>query len=258
MKRHLIWSSLLSVLLAACSGQPADTAADGDASSAAADQTAAPRNEVLVYSRTAGFRHGSIPVGIACMGDLAGELGLTMVASEDPADFTDTNLARFAAVVFLSTTQDVLDEDGQAAFERYIQAGGGYVGVHAATDTEYDWAWYTGLAGAQFASHPKIQPAELVRVDDEFPATSFLPERWSRTDEWYNFKAISPDVHNVLMLDESTYEGGANGDEHPAAWYHEYDGGRAFYTAGGHTDASFGEPLFRRHLMAGLAWAAGR
>jgi type 1 glutamine amidotransferase len=217
-----------------------------------------PPSEILIFTKTAGYRHGSIPTGIQCMQELAGDLKMTASATEDAADFTDENLKRFAAVVFLSTTQDVLDERAQGAFERYIQAGGGYMGVHAATDTEYDWAWYTGLAGAQFMSHPKVQQATVVRTDADFRATEFLPERWDRTDEWYNFQVISPDVTTVLVLDEASYEGGENGAFHPEAWYHEYDGGRAFYTGGGHTKQSFGEPLFRRHLKEGLAWAAGQ
>jgi type 1 glutamine amidotransferase len=243
-----------SLALAACSSAPEPT---GPADQP--DQAEAPaptRDEVLIYSRTAGFRHGSIPTGIACVEELATELGLTPRATEDPAAFTDAGLADVAVVVFLSTTGDVLDEAGQAAFERYVQGGGGYLGVHAATDTEYDWPWYTGLAGGQFASHPRIQPAALVRVG-EHPAVDFLPDPWQRTDEWYNFKELSSATTTLLNLDESSYEGGANGAVHPAAWYHEYDGGRAFYTAGGHTAESFGEPLFRRHLLEGLRWSAG-
>ena len=210
--------------------------------------------EVLVYSRTAGFRHSSIEVGSACMAELAAELGLRATLSEDPALFTDEGLAPFACVVFLSTTGDVLDEAGQAAFERFIRAGGGYLGVHAATDTEYDWPWYTGLAGAQFASHPRIQKASLLRTALPSSITEFLPQRWERTDEWYNFKAIAEHIQVLLTLDETSYEGGTNGEQHPAAWFHEYDGGRAFYTAGGHTEASYAEPLFRRHLQAALRW----
>jgi type 1 glutamine amidotransferase len=209
--------------------------------------------ELLIFTRTAGFEHSSIPTGVICVAELAQELGLTATETKDPADFTDANLERFAAVVFLSTTGDVLDPAGQSAFERYIQSGGAYLGIHAATDTEYEWPWYTGLSGAQFASHPKIQEAHLVPTKNSFPATAFLPTPWVRTDEWYNFKAISPDIMPVLMLDESSYEGGTNG-AHPAAWYQTYDGGRAFYTAGGHTEGSYGEPLFRRHLKEALAW----
>jgi len=239
-------------LVAACSS-PADPEAEpGTGDSPAATPSG---DTVLIYSRTAGFRHGSIPDGIVCVTELAGELGLEVRATEDPAAFTDEGLADVAAVVFLSTTQDVLDEAGQGALERYIQGGGGWVGIHAATDTEYDWPWYTGLAGAQFASHPAIQEAQLLKVG-EHASVAFLPEPWVRTDEWYNFKAMSDTVTPILMLDEASYEGGANGDNHPAAWHHEYDGGRAWYTAGGHTKASFGEELFRKHLLEGLRWSA--
>ncbi len=212
--------------------------------------------ELLIFTRTAGYRHPSVDPGSICVAELGRELGLESTRTEDPADFNDETLNRFACVVFLNTTNDVLEANGEAAFERYIQAGGGFLGIHAATDTEYDWPWYTGLVGAQFVNHPKIQSAKLTRLDGEFPATEFLPETWERTDEWYNFKAISKDIHVLLNLEESSYEGGTNGEEHPAAWYHEYDGGRAFYTAGGHTNESYSEPLFRRNLLEGLRWAA--
>lgn len=238
---------LVSLSLASCKGQPDPIALDPAPVVRGA-------TELLIFTRTAGFNHSSIPTGVACVTELALELGLTATETKDPAHFTDENLERFAAVVFLSTTGDVLDPAGQSAFERYIQSGGAYFGIHAATDTEYDWPWYTGLAGAQFANHPRIQEAQLVRTDAAFRATAFLPTPWVRTDEWYNFKAISPDITPVLLLDESSYEGGTNGT-HPAAWYQTYDGGRAFYTAGGHTVESFGEPLFRRHLKEALAWA---
>ena len=238
--------SLLPLVLLpalACSSATEDPAGDDG-----------PRGDtVLIFTKTAGFRHASIPEGIACMTDLAGELGFGVRATEDAAAFTDEGLADVAAVVFLSTTQDVLDEPGQGALERYVQGGGGWLGVHAATDTEYDWPWYTGLAGAQFASHPQIQPAQLWK-QGEHPSVAFLPEPWVRTDEWYNFKEMSDAVTPILMLDEASYEGGANGDHHPAAWLHEYDGGRAWYTAGGHTKESFEEELFRKHLIEGLRW----
>jgi len=237
---------LAALLTSACSTAPTEQPAPGEARP----------TEVLIFTKTVGHRHDSIPEGIACMSDLAGQLGLTPRATEDSAEFTDEVLADVAAVVFLSTTQDVLDEAGQGALERYIQGGGGWVGVHAATDTEYDWPWYTGLAGAQFESHPAIQRAQLWRCSDH-ASVAFLPEPWVRTDEWYNFKEMSDAVTPILMLDEASYEGGTNGDSHPAAWYHEYDGGRAWYTAGGHTKESFGEELFRKHLLEGLRWASG-
>ncbi|MFD7663943.1 ThuA domain-containing protein [Streptomyces sp. NPDC059788] len=215
-------------------------------------------SRVLVFSKTAGFRHDSIPHGIAAVQDLGRQHGFTVDTTEDAAAFTDTRLARYAAVVFLSTTGDVLRPAQQQAFERYIARGGGYAGVHAAADTEYDWPFYGGLAGAYFHSHPAVQPA-TVRVEDRaHPATARLPAAWGRTDEWYNYRS-SPRTraHVLAALDESTYSGGTMRDDHPIAWCQEYRGGRAFYTGGGHTAESFSDPAFRTHLLGGLRWATG-
>jgi type 1 glutamine amidotransferase len=212
--------------------------------------------KVMVFSKTAVFRHGSIPNGLAAIRQLGTNNNFEVVATENAADFTDANLAQFAAVMFLSTTGDVLDAAQQSAFERYIEAGGGYVGVHAASDTEYTWPWYGGLVGAYFSNHPAIQKATVLTENSVHPSTRFLPEGWVRTDEWYNFQSNPrANVHVLARLDESTYSGGTMGD-HPIAWFHEYDGGRAWYTAGGHTAESFAEPLFRSHLLGGIQYAA--
>ncbi|NGO69411.1 DUF1080 domain-containing protein [Streptomyces sp. SB3404] len=214
--------------------------------------------QVLVFSKTAGFRHDSIPDGVAAVHDLGAEHGFGVDATEDAAAFTPERLAAYDAVVFLSTTGDVLDERQQAAFEGYIQGGGGYVGVHAAADTEYDWPWYGGLAGAYFDSHPHIQPATVRVADRAHPATSHLGTEWERTDEWYNYRS-SPRPHARVLatLDEDSYEGGTMGGDHPIAWCQEYDGGRAFYTGGGHTKESFADGAFRRHLLGGIRYATG-
>jgi cytochrome c len=155
---------------------------------------------------------------------------------------------------------NVLDNNGQAAFEKYIQSGGGYVGVHAASDTEYDWPWYNKLVGAQFKSHPKQQEAVLHVVDSNFIATKHLPREWKRWDEWYNFKNLMLDntYHVLITIDESSYTGGENGAFHPMSWYHDFDGGRAFYTELGHTDESYADPLFLKHLLGGINYAMGR
>jgi len=217
-----------------------------------------PALRILVFSKTAGFRHESIPAGVAALRAMGAADSFDVVATEDAAVFTDSGLGGFDAVVFLSTTGDVLDEPQQAAFQRYIARGAGYVGIHAAADTEYDWPWYGQLVGAYFASHPTVQQATVVVTDRAHPSTSMLPQRWTRTDEWYNYKA-SPrdDVHVLALLDERSYEGGAMGGEHPIAWCHQYDGGRAWYTGGGHTNASWSEPLFLEHVRGGILWAAG-
>ncbi|MES2730931.1 MAG: ThuA domain-containing protein [Bacteroidota bacterium] len=223
---------------------------------AAKPQVAQPK--VLVFVKTSGFHHNSIPAGIAAIAKLGAQNGFEVDATEDSADFTEGNLKQYSAVVFLSTTMNVLNEEEQAAFEKYIRAGGGYMGIHAAADTEYDWPWYGKLVGAWFLSHPQQQKATIHVIDKKHPSTSFLPDKWERFDELYNYKNINPDIHVLATLDETTYEGGKNGDNHPFIWYHEFEGGRAFYTAGGHTKESYKEPLFIKHLLGGLQYAMGK
>jgi glucose/arabinose dehydrogenase len=209
-----------------------------------------PRFRVLVFSKTAGFRHESIPAGIEAIRALGAEHGFAVEATEDPAVFTDAGLRPYDAVVFLSTTGDVLDEEQQAAFERYVRRGNGYAGIHAAADTEHDWPWYGRLVGAYFTGHGPVRDAVVVVPDRAHPATRPVPERWERSDEWYEFDSNPRGrVHVLASLD-------VPGDR-PMAWCHDFDGGRSFYTAGGHTTESFAEEHFRAHLLGGIAWAAG-
>lgn len=219
-------------------------------------------NRVLVFTRTAGFRHESIEDGLAALKQLASAHGFTIEQTEDGADFNDETLARFDVVLWLSTTGDVLDAEEQAALERYIRAGGGWVGVHAAADTEYDWPWYGELlgGGAYFTSHPHIQSARLgVEVADH-ASTAHLPPSWMVLDEWYNFRKNPRGVVTVLMtVDESSYEPGpgAMGSDHPIAWFHEFDGGRSWYTALGHRPELYRDEGFLQHWLGGIRWAAG-
>lgn len=218
------------------------------------------RYRILVFSKTGAFRHASIPDAIAALKQLASQHSFDADFTEDASAFNDANLARYNAVVFLMTTGHILAADQQAAFERYIRAGGGYVGVHSASDTEYNWAWYGGLVGAYFDrvhGHSHITQASVHVVDGSSSSTSMLPGTWVRTDEWYNF-ATNPrnTVHVLLTVDETTYQGGVMGAYHPIAWEHQYDGGRAWYTAMGHTSESYREPLFLGHLWGGIVYAA--
>ncbi|WP_066837088.1 ThuA domain-containing protein [Rufibacter ruber] len=208
---------------------------------------------LLVFYKTAGFYHKSIPAGLAALQKLGQENGFSVDTTNNAALFTQKNLKKYQAVVFLSTTQDVLNPAQQTAFEQYIKAGNGFVGIHAATDTEYQWPWYNQLVGAYFESHPAVQTAIIDVVDKNHPATHFLPHRWQRRDEWYNFKNLQPGLQILATLDEKSYKGGTNG-YHPVAWCHAFDGGRAFYTAGGHTNESFQDPLFLRHLLGGIQY----
>ena len=212
----------------------------------------------LVFSRTAGFRHDSIAAGIAAIESLAAEHDFDVTATEDPGVFTDSGLAEFDVVIFLNTTGNVLDADQQAAFERFIASGKGYVGVHSAADTEYDWAWYGGLVGAWFQSHPAIQTATVRVLDRLHPSTEGLPQEWERTDEWYDYRTNPRgDVHVLATLDADSYSGDEMGHDHPIAWCRAYEGGRSWYTGMGHTQASYSESGFRQHLLGGIEWAAG-
>jgi glucose/arabinose dehydrogenase/PKD repeat protein len=215
--------------------------------------------DVLVFSRTAGFRHDSIAVGIQAISELGAANSFTVTATEDPAQFNAANLAAFEAVVFLNTTGDVLDATQQTAFEDYIRAGGGYVGVHSAADTEYDWPFYGQLMGAYFASHPAIQQVTQLVEDRAHAATQHLGPTWVRTDELYNYQTnVRSTAHVLVTLDESTYTGGTMGADHPHTWCKTLEGGRAFYTGNGHTQESYGEADFRSMLLGGIRYAAGR
>ncbi|MFG1992600.1 ThuA domain-containing protein [Actinoplanes sp. NPDC048988] len=250
---------VLTAVLSSCAVLAA-TLISAPAASAAPDVAAAEPYSVLVFSKTAAFRHDSIPAGIAAIKKLGEDNGFTVDTTEDGAAFTDDNLAKYRAVVWLSTTGDVLDAGQQAAFERYIQAGGGYAGVHAASDTEYSWPWYGKLVGAYFNNHPANQQATVKVEDHAHPSTASLPDRWSRFDEWYNFRTNPRgDVHVLASLDESSYSPGtgAMGADHPTAWCRDYDGGRAWYTGGGHTNESYADPQFLSHLLGGIQTAAG-
>ncbi|WP_144126813.1 ThuA domain-containing protein [Catellatospora sichuanensis] len=219
--------------------------------------SAAPLTKVLVFSKTAGFRHSSIPNGIAAIQALGSANGFTVTATEDAGQFTAANLAQFQAVIWLSTTGDVLNATQQTAFQNYIAAGGGYVGVHAASDTEYDWPWYGGLVGAYFHSHPAIQNAQLRVEPPVNVSTAHLPATWTRSDEWYNYRTNPRSAVRVLMnLNEGSYTGGNMGD-HPITWCQNYGGGRAWYTGLGHTEASYTDSNFTRMLLGGIQIAAG-
>lgn len=222
--------------------------------------TATGPKKVLLFSRTTGFRHSSIEPAVAALKERATAEGWEAIATEDPSIFTEEGLADIGVVAFVLTSGDVLDPTQQQVFESFISKGGGFFGVHSATDTEYDWAFYGGLVGAYFKAHPAIQQASIRVERPSHASTHHLPPLWARTDEWYAFqKDPRADVVVLLSLDESSYatSGTAMGD-HPIAWYRGYGGGRAFYTALGHTEESWAEPDFLDHVWGGIEWAGGK
>jgi len=224
--------------------------------SAAACEPSAPR--VLLFSHTADYRHESIEPAKAAILAMADTSGFAVDTTEDPGYIVEDSLAHYAAVIFLHTTGDILNRAQAVDLQRYIQAGGGFVGIHAASDAEYGWRWYGRMVGGYFNGHPAIQPATLVVADTASPMTGHLPARWSRTDEWYNFMRLAGDLHVLLTIDETSYEGGTNGTPHPMTWYHEFDGGRSWYTALGHTSESWSEPAFLQLVLSGIRYGIGR
>ncbi|MBX2836631.1 MAG: ThuA domain-containing protein [Gammaproteobacteria bacterium] len=214
---------------------------------------------ILIFTETSGYRHDSIEAAVTALEELGGTAGFVVEHANDSTGlFTDTILSRYDAVVWALTSGDVLDTDEQAAFERYIRAGGGYVGIHAASDTEYDWPWYGQLVGAYFSRHPDIQLATQWVENNTHPSTAHLDLTWTRTDEWYDFSSNPRERVNVLLtLEESSYTDGGMGEDHPIAWFHGFDGGRSWYTGGGHTSDSYLEPDFRSHLWGGVQYAVG-
>jgi type 1 glutamine amidotransferase len=228
-----------------------------DAAPADADMRGAAPIRVLVFTRTLGFRHDSIAAAHGALRQLE-PARFSFRFSEDPVELSallpDTDV-----VAFVSTSGDVLAPQQEVELERFVRAGGGFVGVHAASDTEYDWPFYTSLIGAHFRAHPAVQRARVIVEQSGHPSTAFLPAVWERNDEWYDFDRNPRGAVEVLLrVDESSYTGGTFGADHPIAWSHTIDAGRSFYTALGHTEESWSEPLFVRHVEEALRWAAGR
>jgi type 1 glutamine amidotransferase len=217
--------------------------------------------QILVFTKTMGYRHKSIEKGVETLKNLGKENNFSVTQTEDSLQFNEANLKKYDLVLFLSTTMDVLGTDQEQAFKNYINSGGNYMGIHAASDTEYGWPWYGKLVGAYFTSHPNdpnVREAKMNVVNREHLSTAHLNDTWVRNDEWYNYDNINPDIEVLIYLDETSYEGGTNGDNHPIAWYQEFDGGRVFYTGGGHTKESYDEPDFQKHLVGGINYCLGR
>jgi type 1 glutamine amidotransferase len=222
---------------------------------------------VLLFSKAAAWHHESIHEGVAAIRGLGKLHDFSVFWTEDAARvFNDAELKKYKAVIFLSTTGDALNDDQQAAFERYIKAGGGFVGIHAAADTEYGWPWYTKMVGHMFHIHPAVQTATMKVENANFPGMDRFPKRFLATEEWYEYDASRSNKLNYLLtVDETTYKPEANwgaksgkgmGKFHPIAWYQDYEGGRAFYTGLGHLPATYSDAAFMHHVYGGIYWAA--
>lgn len=243
--RTLPFAIFTSLICGACASPRIDSS----------ELTDRPGIQLLVFTKTTGFRHASIEAGIAMFHTLGNTHDFDIENTEDATALGGPELFGYDAVVFLSTTGDVLNAGQQNNFARYIQAGGGFVGIHAASDTEFEWPWYGRLVGGYFAGHPEVQPATLRTEPRAHPASDGLPDPWIRTDEWYEFRDFNDRVQVILRIDESSYKEPSENPTatpRPIAWFHEYDGGRAFYTALGHTLESYTDSSFVRHVWGGV------
>jgi type 1 glutamine amidotransferase len=256
MRCRLVAAALVVLALTGCAGQgPEPGPGTAPGVTPAGDAAAL---SVLVFTRATGFRHASIDDGVVAIRNLGAANGFTVEVTDDPARIEATALTRFRVVVFLSTTGDPLDPAQQAALRRWVERGGGWVGVHAAADAFYDWPWYGELVGARFKRHPAVQRATVRVTDRDHPSTRSLPATWTRADEWYEFRDNPRGRAQVLaVVDESTYRGGGMGEDHPVSWCHQQGRGRSWYTALGHTRQSWSEAPFLDHLLGGIRWAAG-
>jgi uncharacterized protein len=227
-------------------------------------------SRVLVYTKNqigkGLYVHTNIPASVEAIQKLGKENGFTVDVSDDPASFTDANLKRFRAIVFDNTNNEVFDnEEQKAAFQRYIRAGGGFVGIHSATGTMRNWPWFWSLIGGKFARHARMQTFTVKVKDAKDIATVHLPQTFEWTDEFYYVDHIPDGLHVLLAGDlvhlndpgKEKYPGKKFGDEFPLAWRHEYDGGRAWYTALGHKPEHYADPKLAKHILGGIQWAMG-
>lgn len=217
---------------------------------------------VLIFSKTAGWRHDSIEAGQIMFREFSARYRFEAEFTEEASFFNDKRLAPFDVIVFLNTTGDVLNESQQRAMERFIQSGGGFVGIHAATDTESKgWPWFVKLVGASFDGHPgdpsNVQMARLSVRNSTHVSTQFVPQKFDFLDEWYDFRAFNQSVNSLIEIDRDSYVGAKSSGLEPISWHHEFDGGRSFYTNLGHSIATYSDIRFRNHVLGGLVYAAG-
>ena len=225
----------------------------------------AQKKNVLIYTRNGkGYVHENIAASVEALKKLCGKNKWTVESSDDASVFTTENLKRFNCIIFSNTNNEGFDtEEQKAAFVAYTRAGGGFVGIHSASGSERKWPWFAAMLGGRFVRHPALQSFTIKVIDRNHPSTAFLNERWEWEDECYYTNNLNPDIHVLLAADLTTinddkkaeYPGQTFGDLFPLAWYHEFDGGRQFYTSLGHKAEYYQDEKFLKHLEGGIRWA---
>ncbi|MDP1815797.1 MAG: putative oxidoreductase C-terminal domain-containing protein [Leadbetterella sp.] len=215
---------------------------------------------ILIFSKNAAwaYRHASIEFGAKKVKEYCEQRGINADISEDASQFNDENLQKYSSLVFLSANQDIFDADQEAALQRYIRSGGGFVGIHSSSGVERNWKWFNQMLGATFKVHPPYQDGTVKVIDKKHPSTKMLPNEWKRTDEWYFFTPMTNKLNVLMVLDSTTFKSNVHTQNYPNAWYHDFEGGRSFYTAGGHSEKDFEDPLFMQHIFGGISYAIGK
>ncbi|WP_150307491.1 ThuA domain-containing protein [Planctomonas psychrotolerans] len=213
---------------------------------------------IIIFSGTVGFRHDSLEAGVRAAEQLGADAGVEVVATEDARIFTSSDLAEAAAVVWMQASgTGLLDADQRAAYERFTADGGGFAGVHAASDAERDWPLFSQLVGARFREHPaelQTAPIQVERPDDA--SMKSVPEPWLWNEEWYAFESNPRDSVEVLAtISEDTYAPGSAsmGVDHPLVWRTRVGAARGWYTSLGHSAEAFDDATFRQHLWGGIS-----
>jgi type 1 glutamine amidotransferase len=220
---------------------------------------------VLVFTKNGkGYIHENIPSSIAAFQKLGKDHDFEVDTTTDSGIFSDEKMKTYDAVIFSNTNNDVFDtEEQKVAFMRYIQAGGSFMGIHSAAGTERNWNWFKLLLGATFLRHPPFQSFSVQVINKTHPATKKLSTKWETNDECYYFKEINPDVTFLLFSDISNIKEEKNsknvrpdtfGNRSPAAWCHDFDGGKAWYTALGHSKEDYSNLTYLAHIIEGLKW----
>jgi len=247
MKKILITLLLFGILIMACTSNDVSD------------------KKVLIYTKNGeGYVHDNISASVDALTAICSTNNISADVTDDPSVFTIENLKKYRAIIFSNSNNKAFDtEEQRNAFSLFLQGGGGFMGIHSACASERDWPWFWAMVGGKFVRHPKFQPFTIKIIDGEHPSTEFLQDTWGWEDECYYLDNLNPDIHVLLAADLTTiddpdrevYPGNTFGDLFPLAWYHEYDGGRQFYTALGHQIEHYSDPQFLKHLEGGLLWA---
>ena len=224
--------------------------------------------KVLVYTRNGkGYVHDNIEDSVKAIRKMGEAAGFAVDSTADSNFFTDATLRQYKAIVFANTNNEAFDTEGQRdAFKRYIEAGGGFVGIHSAAGSERNWPYFWSLVGGRFLYHPKLQPFTVRVVDPAHPAVKGLPATFEWEDECYHLEYYNPDLHPLLVTDPTRLEDpdrgkhpfGLVGHALPLSWTLQVDGGREFYTALGHKKEHYANPILYRHILNGILWAMGQ